>query len=127
MSFPKYLQLVLDLGVTPGPNISIAGSEPDEFAGSSRLEEEIRLDKAKEIQEMTATTDALVEIVADYLGIDKANVKTDQDFKDMGFDSLDLMDMLMQVEEKFDVKLNITEDTNNIDKLAELVEATKNA
>lgn len=76
---------------------------------------------------MTATTDALVEIVADYLGIDKANVKTDQDFKDMGFDSLDLMDMLMQVEEKFDVKLNITEDTNNIDKLAELVEATKNA
>lgn len=76
---------------------------------------------------MKETTDTLVEIVADYLGIDKENVKTDQDFKDMGFDSLDLMDMLMQVEEKLNVKLNITEDTNTIEKLAELVEETKNA
>lgn len=72
-------------------------------------------------------TDALVGIVADYLGIDKENVKTDQNFKDMGFDSLDLMDMLMQVEEQFEVKLNITEETDTIEKLAALIEETKNA
>lgn len=74
---------------------------------------------------MTELTDTLTGIVADYLGIDKENVKTDENFTDMGFDSLDLMDMLMQVEEKFDVKLNITEDTNNIEKLASLIEETK--
>lgn len=72
-------------------------------------------------------TDTLVGIVADYLGIDKENVKTDQNFKDMGFDSLDLMDMLMQVEEQFEVKLNVTEETDTIEKLAALIEETKNA
>lgn len=76
---------------------------------------------------MTETTETLKSIVADYLGIDKENVLPDQTFKDMGFDSLDLMDMLMQVEEKFNVKLQVTEETNTIDKLAKLIEETKNA
>lgn len=72
-------------------------------------------------------TDTFVGIVADYLGIDKENVKTDQTFKDMGFDSLDLMDILMQVEERFEVKLNVTEKTDTIEKLAALIEEAKNA
>lgn len=76
---------------------------------------------------MTEMTETLKSIVADYLGIDKENVRPDETFKEMGFDSLDLMDMLMQVEEKFDVKLQPTEDTNTIEKLAELIKETKNA
>lgn len=76
---------------------------------------------------MTEMTETLKSIVADYLGIDKENVLPNQTFKEMGFDSLDLMDMLMQVEEKFDVKLQPTEDTNTIEKLAELIRETKNA
>lgn len=76
---------------------------------------------------MTEMTETLKSIVADYLGIDKENVRPDETFKEMGFDSLDLMDMLMQVEEKFDVKLQPTEETNTIEKLAELIKETKNA
>lgn len=69
--------------------------------------------------------DELIQITADYLGKDPSEITSDQTFKDMGLDSLDLLDMVMEVEQKFGVKLTLTQDVDTIDKLAALLEEMK--
>ncbi len=68
-------------------------------------------------------TEKLIEIVADYLGKDASEITTEETFQDMGLDSLDIMDLVMQIEEEFGVKLEITQEINNIEKLAEHIES----
>lgn len=50
------------------------------------------------------TLNTLAEIVNDYKG-EKLDITADTTFEDLGFDSLDKVDLMMQVEEKFGVTL----------------------
>ena len=50
------------------------------------------------------TLKTLSEIVNDYKG-EAVNVTADTTFEELGFDSLDKVDLMMQVEEKFGVTL----------------------
>lgn len=50
------------------------------------------------------TVKALGEIINDYKG-ETLEVTADTTFEDLGFDSLDKVDLMMQVEEKFEVTL----------------------
>ena len=50
--------------------------------------------------------DILCKIIAEVLGVDAAEVKEDTTFmEDLGADSLDLYQILMKVEEEFDIKI----------------------
>lgn len=50
------------------------------------------------------TLKALSEIVNEYKG-ESLEINADTTFEDLGFDSLDKVDLMMQVEEKFEVTL----------------------
>ena len=50
------------------------------------------------------TLQTLAEIVNDYKG-EQLEINANTTFEDLGFDSLDKVDLMMQVEEKFEVTL----------------------
>ena len=55
---------------------------------------------------MGATEDKVIEIIADRLGVDKSEVVPEASFiDDLGADSLDLVELIMAMEEEFDIEI----------------------
>ena len=64
----------------------------------------------------------LKPIVAEQLGVDEADVKEDASFTDdLNADSLDLVEMIMSLEEQFDIKIS-DEDAEKITSVGEAVD-----
>jgi len=62
------------------------------------------------------------EIIAHHTGIDAAQVKNMSDFRqDLGIDSLDIFEIIMELEEKFKIEIP-TEDLEDMKKVSDLVE-----
>ena len=52
------------------------------------------------------TLDKIIEIVIDKLGVDKIKITKDAKFiEDLGADSLDTVELIMQFEEEFDLEI----------------------
>ena len=64
----------------------------------------------------------IVRIIAEYLDKDEAEIKTTDTFTDIGLDSLDIMELVMQMQEELDCKIELSQEITTIDKLAELIE-----
>ncbi len=64
----------------------------------------------------------IVRIIAEYLDKDEAEVSTSASFTEIGLDSLDIMELVMQMQEELDCKIELSQDITNIDKLVELIE-----
>ena len=64
----------------------------------------------------------IVRIIAEYLDKDEAEVSTSASFTEIGLDSLDSMELVMQMQEELDCKIELSQDITNIDKLVELIE-----
>ncbi len=55
---------------------------------------------------MAATEERVIEIIADRLGVDKSEVVPEAAFiDDLGADSLDLVELIMAMEEEFDIEI----------------------
>lgn len=55
---------------------------------------------------MAANQERLIEIIAEQLGVEKANVTADASFMDdLGADSLDTVELVMALEEEFDLEI----------------------
>ncbi len=65
------------------------------------------------------------EIIADFLGKDVSEIKEDMTFTDMGIDSLDIAELVMQIEDEFDVSIEMSQEINTINALADYIEANK--
>ena len=58
---------------------------------------------------MASVEEKVVDIVAEQLGVDKDRIKRDSHFvNDLGADSLDTVELVMELEEEFDI--NIADD-----------------
>ncbi len=64
----------------------------------------------------------IVRIIAEYLDKDEAEVSSAATFTEIGLDSLDIMELVMQMQEELDCKIELTQDITSIDKLVELIE-----
>lgn len=64
------------------------------------------------------------KIVSDYKG-KAVKVTNDTTFTDLGFDSLDTVDLMMQVEEKFDVAFDDDVQIKNLGELVRKIEKLK--
>ena len=55
---------------------------------------------------MTSVGDRVIDIVAEQLGVDKEKVSPDTSFvNDLGADSLDTVELVMELEEEFDINI----------------------
>ena len=55
---------------------------------------------------MAAVADRVIDIVAEQLGVDKEKVTPETSFvNDLGADSLDTVELVMELEEEFDVNI----------------------
>ena len=64
----------------------------------------------------------IVEILADYKNVDVSEIKTDVPFTELGLDSLDVGELVLQIENELNVTLDMSIKYNTVDKLAAYVE-----
>ncbi|MBQ8287551.1 MAG: acyl carrier protein [Clostridia bacterium] len=64
----------------------------------------------------------LIAIIAEYLGKDASEIEADATFEDLGLDSLDIAELVMQIEDELGVTIELNAELNNIDKLVEYIE-----
>ena len=65
----------------------------------------------------------LVQILADYKGVDAADIRTDVPFSELGLDSLDVAELVMQIEDELGVSLEMSVEYNTVDKLLAYIES----
>ncbi|MDO5038089.1 MULTISPECIES: acyl carrier protein [unclassified Clostridium] len=66
------------------------------------------------------------EVVCDQLGVDESEVTMETTFEDLGADSLDLFQVVIEIEEKFGIQLEDAESIKSIKDAVEYVEKMKN-
>ena len=64
-----------------------------------------------------------ISIIAEYQGKDASEITSDQTFADMGLDSLDIAELVIQIEDALNVSIEVSPELNTIDKLVEYIES----
>ena len=64
----------------------------------------------------------IIRIIAEYLDKDESEINPADTFSDIGLDSLDIMELVMQMQEELDCKIELSQEITNIEKLVEYVE-----
>ena len=64
----------------------------------------------------------IIEILADYKNVPTSEIKTDVPFTELGLDSLDVAELVMQIEDELGVTLEMSVQYNTVDKLAAYIE-----
>ena len=62
--------------------------------------------------------DKIAEIIADKLEMDKADIKLESSFNDMQVDSLYMVEIMLSIEEEFDL---VIDDASSLETVADLV------
>ena len=71
-----------------------------------------------------AIFDKLTAIVAEKLNIDRAIIKPESTMQDLGADSLDMVEIIMRIEEEFNIEINDA-DAEKLHTMREVVEYIK--
>ena len=69
----------------------------------------------------------VAEMLADYKGIDVATITPDSTFQDLELDSLDVADLVMQIEDALNVNIELDPSVTNMAALVKRIEEAKNA
>jgi acyl carrier protein len=67
------------------------------------------------------TAQKISAIVAEKLSIDKNSIKPESTLQDLGADSLDMVEIIMQIEEDFGIQIN-DEEAEKLNTMAEVVD-----
>ena len=71
------------------------------------------------------TCDKVAAIVADYKGIDVADIKEDSAFTDLGLDSLDMAELAMNLEDEFGVTIELDASLKTVADIVKLIDEAK--
>ncbi len=69
------------------------------------------------------TFEKIAEIIAENRGIDVSEIKMETSFEELGFDSLDTVELAMNLEEEFGKSIEVNESLKTIADLVKLIEA----
>lgn len=64
----------------------------------------------------------LVAVLADHVDCDPSSVTMDTTFEELGVDSLDTVDMVMELEEELGIELELDEKISTVGEMVKLVE-----
>ena len=73
------------------------------------------------------TFEQIAEKLADYKGIDASTITMDSTFEDLAVDSLDIADLVMQIEDEMGVTIELDHDVTDMKALMVRIEEAKNA
>ncbi|MDG2185167.1 MAG: acyl carrier protein [Mariniblastus sp.] len=75
---------------------------------------------------MSSVEEKVIDIVAGQLGVDKEKIKPESNFvNDLGADSLDTVELVMELEEEFDISIP-DEDAEKIQTVGEAIKHIEN-
>ncbi len=74
---------------------------------------------------MKDITETIIRVIAAYLDKDPSDIKATDSFTDIGLDSLDIMELVMQLQEELDCKIELSQEITSIEKLAGHIAAAK--
>ena len=66
--------------------------------------------------------DKIVETIVDSKGIEASSVKPESTFKDLNVDSLDIAEMVMTLEDEFNITIELEEGIATVQDLVNLIE-----
>ena len=64
----------------------------------------------------------VAEILADYKDIDVSSITMDSTFADLGVDSLDTAELIMNLEDEFNITIEMNETLSTVGELVALIE-----
>lgn len=65
----------------------------------------------------------ILAVIADYKGVDVASLDTAAKWEDLGFDSLDVTELVMRLEDELGVEIELSSGVENIDALVSYIES----
>ena len=66
----------------------------------------------------------VAQILADYKDIDVSTITMDSTFADLGVDSLDTAELIMNLEDEFNITIEMNEKLSTVGELVALIEET---
>lgn len=73
------------------------------------------------------TFETIAAKLAEYKGIDVATITPDSTFEELSVDSLDIADLVMQIEDELGVSIELDHDVTDMKALVARIEEAKNA
>ena len=67
----------------------------------------------------------VAQILADYKDVDVSTITMDSNFTELGLDSLDTVEIVMSLEDKFEIEIEMNESLKTVRDLGQLIEETK--
>ena len=71
------------------------------------------------------TFEKIVKILAEHKDIEPSDIKLESTFSELGFDSLDTVELIMVFEEEFNVNLEMSEDIKTVGDVVTLIDGSK--
>lgn len=71
------------------------------------------------------TLETIQEILNENLDIDPATVVADSTFESLGIDSLDMVELVCEIENRFDIELGEAEGLDTVGKLVDYIDGLK--
>ena len=71
------------------------------------------------------TFEQIAEKIADYKGIDASTITLDSTFEDLSIDSLDVADLVMQIEDEMGVSIELDQEVTDMKALMARIEEAK--
>lgn len=65
------------------------------------------------------------EIIVDQLGVEEDEITLETTFEDLGVDSLDLFQIVIEIEEAFNIKIENAENIKSVKDAVEFIESQK--
>lgn len=67
----------------------------------------------------------VVQILAEYKDVDPSTIKPESTFQDIGLDSLDTVEIVMSLEDKFEIEIEMNENLKTVADLVKMIEELK--
>ncbi|MDR3091830.1 MAG: acyl carrier protein [Clostridiales bacterium] len=74
---------------------------------------------------MAQTLDKVISTLAAHLGKDASSISPEASFEELGLDSLDTTEIIMELEEFFEITINADEGLKNVTDLVKLIDKEK--
>lgn len=69
------------------------------------------------------TFEKVAKVLAEYKEVDASEITMEITFEELGFDSLDIVEIVMNLEEEFDLELEASEGLTDVKKLVDYIES----